>query len=42
MVDVDKPIAPNEPPVEFAQNSLTVLFCASIATMSEVFDPVLA
>jgi len=40
--DVGKDVALGEPPLEFAQNSLTTLFCLSTATMSEVFDPVFA
>lgn len=37
---VGKDVALGEPSVEFAQNSLTILFCLSTATISEVFDPV--
>jgi hypothetical protein len=40
--DVGKDVALDEPPVEFAQNSLTILFFSSTVTISEVFDPVFA
>ena len=38
--DVGKDVALDGPSVEFTQNSLTMLFCLSTATISEVFDPV--
>jgi hypothetical protein len=40
--DLGKDVARDEPSVEFAQNSLIMLFSLSTATISEIFDPVFA